>query len=154
EVIARRKNLQLKDDPDSFANFNNLANVHFMQGRLDEAISVLKEARSRSLINSGSEGLATLHLQHFLARVLTVAGQLDEAEALARQPLEVRRRKMPAHEGTGRTMVILGRVLVEKNKLDEAEPLLHQAQTLFRDHYDKKPDLAAQAANWLGVIQL
>ena len=50
--------------------------------------------------------------------------------------------------------MILGRVLVEKNKLDDAEPLFRKAQTLFREYYERRPDLAAQAALWRGVIQL
>src|SRR5207253_8108567 len=58
--------------------------------------------------------------------------------------------------GTARTLLYLGRVLVETNKLEEAEPLLQQALTIFRKDGSSKsrPELAAQAANWLGAIQL
>ncbi len=47
-------------------------------------------------------------------------------------------------------------MLVEESKLDEAEPLLQEALTFFRDEEWSKPrpELAAQAANWLGAIQL
>src|SRR5262249_22117101 len=38
--------------------------------------------------------------------------------------------------------------------LDEAEPLLREAHTLFRERHAKKMELAAQAANWLGAIQV
>jgi predicted negative regulator of RcsB-dependent stress response len=51
-------------------------------------------------------------------------------------------------------LLYLGRVLVEQNKLDEAEPLLQQALTIFREHVANRPALGAQAANWLGTIQL
>src|SRR5207248_5349865 len=58
--------------------------------------------------------------------------------------------------GTARTELFLGRVLVQEGKLDEAEPYLQAALTFFREEeWSKpKPELAAQAANWLGAIQL
>ena len=56
--------------------------------------------------------------------------------------------------GTGRALLVLGRALVEQGKLDEAEPLLKEALTVFREHNPKREALAAQAANWLGAIQV
>ena len=49
-----------------------------------------------------------------------------------------------------------GRVLVEESKLDEAEPRLQEALTIFHNDASSKfkPELAGQAANWLGAIQL
>src|SRR5439155_11793457 len=44
--------------------------------------------------------------------------------------------------------------LVQKGELDEADPLLQEALELFRNNYAKRPELAAQAANWLGAIRL
>jgi hypothetical protein len=49
-------------------------------------------------------------------------------------------------------LMYLGRILVGKGKLDVAEPYLREAHTLFRERYPKKPELAAEAANWLGAI--
>ena len=154
EVIERENRNGFGDRADSFASINGLALTLFVEGRLDESIKILRDTLPRVRRICGPEHPNTLHLQHCLARVLTEAGQLDEAETLARQTLEIRRRVMPQHEGTGRTLLYLGRILVEKGRLDEAEPLLREALTLFRERYAMKPELAAQAANWLGAIQL
>src|SRR5947207_14595254 len=45
---------------------------------------------------------------------------------------------------------------MEKGQPDEAEPMLQEARTFFRGDVSTKsrPELAAQAANWLGAIQL
>jgi hypothetical protein len=44
---------------------------------------------------------------------------------------------------------------VEQGKLDQAEPLLKEALTIFRQRPAIRKDaLAAQAANWLGTIQV
>jgi tetratricopeptide (TPR) repeat protein len=55
--------------------------------------------------------------------------------------------------GTAYTLLYLGRVLVEEGKLVQAEPHLQEALAIFREQLPGKPELAAQAANWLGVIQ-
>jgi hypothetical protein len=82
-------------------------------------------------------------------------GTLAEAETLAQTTLDARRRKTSDPEGTGRTLLVLGRVLVQLGKLDEAEPHLQEALTIFREHVPMKKDaLATQAANWLGAIQV
>ena len=43
-----------------------------------------------------------------------------------------------------------------RSKLDEAEPRLQEALTIFRKDASSKlrPELAAQAVNWLGAIQV
>jgi predicted negative regulator of RcsB-dependent stress response len=47
-------------------------------------------------------------------------------------------------------------VLVEKGKLDEAEALLQEALRLLRQPALSalRPELPAQAENWLGVVQI
>jgi serine/threonine protein kinase len=153
DVIERRNRAGIGETTDAFAVINALGVTLFLEGRPDESEKVLTETRLRARRIFGPEHLVTLHIQHVLARVLDEEGRLDQAEALARETIEVRRRVTPGHEGTGRTLLYLGRVLVEKGKLDEAEPLLREALTLFRERYAMKPELAAQAANWLGYIQ-
>jgi len=154
DVIARSESIKHPESPDLLARRLGYGLTLFLQGRDAEAISTLRDARSRALASCGPEHPATWHLQHALARVLTVAGRLDEAEKLARETLERRRAKLPTHEGTGRTAMYLGHILVAKGKLDDAEPYLRDAHTLFRERYPKKLELAAEAANWLGAIQV
>jgi serine/threonine protein kinase/tetratricopeptide (TPR) repeat protein len=152
EEVAGFQKAGLADKDDTLYAVNNLAMLRFIQGHPEEAEKLLAEARPRAVRIFGPEHPVPLHIQNALVRVLAEERRLDEAEALARETLAVRTRVMPAHEGTGRIMLLLGIVLVEKAKLDEAEPLLRQALRLFRENYAKKPELAAQTENWLGAI--
>ena len=155
DVVERRNRAGLGDTVDTFAGINNLGVTLLVQDRWEDAERLLEDARRRVTQIFGPENpVSTLHLQHTIARVYAGQGRLDEAEALAAQTLAVRRRVASSHESMGRTLLILGRVKVEKGRFDEAEPLLREALVLFREHCPIKRELAAQAANWLGVIQV
>jgi len=95
-------------------------------------------------------------MQRILARALAEEGRLEEAEALCKETLNAQHRVKADPYGTARTQLSLGRVLVENGKPDEAEPLLQASLTFFRGDVSSKsrPELAAQAANWLGAIQV
>jgi tetratricopeptide (TPR) repeat protein len=81
-------------------------------------------------------------------------GRIPEAEKLATETLAIHRRITSSHEGTARTLLILGRVKVEKGDFDEAEKLLSEARDLFREHSPSRREQIAQAANWLGAIKV
>lgn len=123
-----------------------------------EAVKLLEEALLRARKRRGPDNSLTLHIQRTLFRAYAEEGQLDKAEALGKETLEARLRNKANQDdvGTGRTMLSLGRVLVEEGKLEEAEPLLQAALTILRRDSSNKsrPELATQAANWLGVIRL
>ncbi len=119
---------------------------------------MLEDLLPRASQNLGPDHYLTLHIQRLLVRALAEEGRLDRAEALGKETLAALHRTKADQEdmGFGRTLLYLGRVLVEKGKLDEAEPLLQEALTLLRKNVRSKlrPELPAQAANWLGAIQL
>jgi tetratricopeptide (TPR) repeat protein len=123
-----------------------------------EAEKLLAEALSRAKKRLGPDNFLTLFIQRVLVRALAEEQRLVEAEALGKETLNARLRTRANQDevGTGRTLLYLGRVLVEQGKLDEAEPRLQEALTIFRvDSSNKsRPELAAEAANWLGVIQI
>jgi serine/threonine protein kinase len=154
EQIARFQRAGFSEREEAFWAVINLPFLRLLQGHPQEAETPLTEALSRAVRRFGPEHFITLHIQRILARTLAEEGRLDDAEKLARDTLAARRRTTTDQEGTGRTLLLLGRVLVENGKPDEAEPLLQEALTLFRERYPMKPDLAAQAANWLGAIQM
>jgi len=135
-----------------------LANLRSLQGDPAEAEKLLKEVLPRAKRVLGPDQRVTLHIQRSLVRALAEEGRLDEAESLGKETLDALLRTQADQEvaALGRTRLYLGRVLVEKGKLDEAEPLLEEALTLLRQHGMStfRPELAAQAANWLGVIQM
>jgi len=97
----------------------------------------------------------TLHIQRVLGRAYAEERRFVEAEKLCKETLDARRRTRANLDaiGTGYTELYLGRALVEQDKLDEAEPILQDAMTLLREESSAKPELVAQAANWLGAIR-
>jgi serine/threonine protein kinase len=129
-----------------------LAGHRLLQGVPKEAEELLTEAVPQAVRILGADHLVTLWMQRVLARAYADEGRFAEAEALASAVLAARRRQTSDPEGTGRTLLLLGRALVELGKLDEAEPHLKEALTIFREHVPNRDALAVQAANWLGAI--
>jgi tetratricopeptide (TPR) repeat protein len=133
-----------------------LAMARLLQGYSADAVKLLTNALPRATQALSSDHYTTLQIQRVLARAYAEVGQLDEAELVCKQALAVQRRTKANQDGQGaaRTQLYLGRILVEKGKLDEAEPNVQDALNFFRSDaaYKPKPELAAQAANWLGII--
>ena len=158
DALTRFKRLGREDLEEALNCAKELAMLHLLQGHPVEAEKVMTNILPRAIHALTSEHMLTLQLQRVLARVYADEGRLDKAAALCKEALAVQRRTAANQEGQGaaRTQLILGRVLVEHGKLDEAEPHLQAALEFFRSHaaQNPKPDLAAQAANWLGAIQL
>jgi tetratricopeptide (TPR) repeat protein len=155
EVIERRTSAGYGDTTDTFANINNLAIILFTTDRVAQAERMLADACSRATQIFGPENpVSTLRLQHGRARVLAEQRRFAEAAELAAQTLATYRRVPSSHEGTARTLLVLGRVKVEQGYLDEAGPLLREASDLFREYSPSRRELLAQAAAWLGAIQV
>lgn len=127
-----------------------------LQGYPADAVKILTNALPRARKKLPSDHYTTLQIQRVLARAYAEVGLLDDAERLCKEALDVQRRTKANQDGQGaaRTQLYLGRTLVEKGKLDEAEPPLQDALNFFRSDaaHKPRPELAAQAANWLGAI--
>ena len=158
KALAGLERIGLADQREGLFDVKELAVLRLLQGDPAEAEKRLAEVLPRSRRRLGPDHRLTLHIQRVLVCALADEGRLDEAEALGKATLNALRRTKADQEGHGaaRTELFLGRVLVEEGKLDEAEPYLKAALTFFREEeWSKpKPELAAQAANWLGAIQL
>ena len=158
KALAGRERLGLADQRDGLFDVKELAVLRLEQEDPAGARKLLEEVLPRSRLRLGPDHRWTLHIQRVLLCALAEEGRLDKAEALGKETLDALRRTKADQEGHGaaRTELFLGRVLVQEGKLDEAEPLLRTALTFFREEeWSKpKPELAAQAANWLGAIQL
>jgi serine/threonine protein kinase len=152
EELERFKGHGFGDTPNAFYSQNNLAFLHLLDGDVKEAEKLLVEALPRANGIFGVTNSLTLQLQHLLARVLVEQDRLDEAETLASKTLAARRGAEPGQETLGRTLLVVGNVLIQKGRFEEAEPLLREALILFRERYSRKPELAAQAANALGAV--
>jgi len=158
DTLTRIQRNGSADTHDGFICVKELAYLRLVQGDPAEAQKLLEEALPRARKRLGPDNFLTLFIQRVLVRALAEEGRLVEAEALGKETLNARlsTRANQDDVGTGRTLLYLGRVLVEESKLDEAEPRLQEALTIFRKDASIKarPELAGQAANWLGVIQL
>jgi tetratricopeptide (TPR) repeat protein len=153
EALAGYQRIGLADSGEALFCTKELAVLRLEQGDAAEPVKLLEDARPRATKRFGKPHPLTLWIERVLVRALTEAGRLDEAESLGKATLEARRRVSLDQPGNGRTLLYLGRVLVEEGKLDEAEPLLKEALAIFREHVTERPELAVQAANWLGTIQ-
>jgi tetratricopeptide (TPR) repeat protein len=119
-----------------------------------EGDKLLAEAIPPAAQRFGPDSYLVLWMQRIWARVLAEEGDLQKAETIAQSTYDFKR-LTPDKIGTSRTLLILGRVLVQQGKLDRAEPLLQEALTFFQEHPTGRSEaLTAQAANWLGAIQV
>jgi serine/threonine protein kinase len=154
EALTRFQRIGKADDRVALICLKELAMCHLLQGDPASADKLLAEAASRATRILGTNSLYTLQFQRARARALAEEGRLEEAEALAKATLAARRRQTSDFSGTGRTLLYLGGILVQEGKLGEAEPYLQEALKIFGEHLPMKPELAPQAANWLGAIQV
>jgi tetratricopeptide (TPR) repeat protein len=154
EAVCRgRREGDLNSRPYFFAT-KELANQRLLQSDPQEAEKLLSNVLPSVTEQFGAEHPVTLWMQRVLARALAEQGRLAEAEALARTTLAARLSKTSDAQGTGRTLLVLGSVLVQQGKLDEAELRLQEALALVRDSVVRKEALSVQILNWLGAIQV
>jgi tetratricopeptide (TPR) repeat protein len=153
EAVKRFERKGWADRRESLLCVKEVAFARLMQGDPREADKLLTEMIPRAERVLGTNAMLTLQFQRVRARALIEEGQFDVAEVLTKTTLAARRNQASDLRGTAYTLLYLGRVLVEEGKLVQAEPHLQEALAIFREQLPGKPELAAQAANWLGVIQ-
>ncbi len=157
EDLTGLKRIGYADKREGFLCVKEMAMCRLRQGDPGGAEELLAEALPRARKSLGPDNYLTMFIQRVLVRALADGGRLEKAEALARETLDARLRNRANQDdvGTGRTLLYLGRVLVEENKLDEAELRLQEALTILSQDESSKPrpELAAQAANWLGTVK-
>jgi tetratricopeptide (TPR) repeat protein len=124
EALEMRRHLLGTESSDVAWSLFNLGSFLYYQGRWDAAEKALREALDirRKLYASDPEVLDVLDL---LAMTLAAQGRLLEAEALARECLARREKKMPDDWHTCSTQSLLGSVLLGQKKYsEETERLL------------------------------
>jgi tetratricopeptide (TPR) repeat protein len=102
----------------------DLALTHLAAGYPGEAVPILEDLVKLGRAKKGSEDIDTLANTNNLVRAYLDAGRWSEAEAQARECLEVRARKQPDNWLRFHTMSQLGAALAGQKKYAEAEPLL------------------------------
>jgi tetratricopeptide (TPR) repeat protein len=154
ECFVIRKKVSGMDNGETMGSLNNLSVAIYMQGvKLGEAEKLEREGYEAMIKSHGPTHPHTVHMLHFLARILLDENKLDEAEKDAKEALATRRKiyKDQGHEHIGRSLLLTGRILYAQNRPAEAEKLLREAMVLFRERYPTKTELIGESECWLGA---
>jgi tetratricopeptide (TPR) repeat protein len=123
--------------PQTLTTRINLGVAQWYLGQFNVAERTMREALAISRDVTGAKSFQSLYGQHVLTRILFGAAKWDEAESLGRETLTGRRALLPpGNVNVGRSLVVLGLVLVCQGKSKEAEVLLRDAREHFRDKAD------------------
>jgi serine/threonine protein kinase len=124
--------------PETLVPRSNLAMAQWYRGKFVEAEKTIREFVDIAREVTGPKSFQTLHGEHILVRILDGAGKLEQAERLGRDMLAVKRELLPTRSPhIGRTLVVLGLVLVSEGKAADAADLLGEAVNIFRDSSDR-----------------
>ena len=116
------------------------------QGRLDEALPLLRSSLETTRKTLREDHRHNLSGQLLLAEALAAAGRRGEAEPLYRQALEGLRGSLPqGHASLAPALLGLGSLLTDSGRADEAEVLLREAQSILRRRLPAGHDRLARA---------
>ena len=116
------------DAPETLISVNNLGELLYAQGKLEEAEVLFRRALEGSERVLGVDHPDTLTSVNNLGTLLEAQGKLEEAEVLYRRALEGRERVLGVdHPGTLQSVNNLGMLLQKQGKLEEAEVLYRRA---------------------------
>jgi tetratricopeptide (TPR) repeat protein len=116
-----------------------LYEVYRQQGRLPEALAMAREglALVSAHPQEGLCGKTANHIREDVIYMLTMLGELQEAEALAREQVAIlRRTRGPTHPATLAALNGLAWALFESGRFAEAEPLAAEAVQGYRQSAD------------------
>ena len=144
EDAAVRADVAFAEQPEIRAAIQDTIGWTYQRlGRDDEARPLLQAAlETRSSLPGSERDVATSasHLGHVLRR----AGELEEAETLFRQALDIRRRELgEPSEGVAESLHDLGWLYQDQGKFDDAEALFREALEMARKLY---PELSLEIA--------
>jgi non-specific serine/threonine protein kinase/serine/threonine-protein kinase len=168
QSIEIRKKILPPGDPDIASAMNNLAKMYWMQGKLAEAEPIVRETLEmrKAALPPGHPNIAQSMLNlsvlmrdegkfaeaEPLARIVEPLGKLDEAAALFRETLSIRKAALPAGDPRiADSMYRLANVLVAQAKLDEAEQMFVQALAIQKAR-DAKAAPTTQTAGKLADL--
>lgn len=127
---------------------NNLGGLTYSLGKPDEAIDFLKDS-FRVALETGSKPDAG-HVMCSLAEVHLGVGDAVQAEAEARQALELFADRVDYLHEIGNAQLVLGRALLEQDHLNEAEEILRAADSSF----EQLSSASHRAAAWVALGDL
>ncbi|HEY2935176.1 MAG TPA: tetratricopeptide repeat protein [Gaiellaceae bacterium] len=122
---------------------NNLGGLNFLLGNAETAVGFLTDA-FRIALEVGNEGSAAQAVSS-LAQVHLNSGDVREAEAQAREALELLAGREDYLDEIGNAQLTLGRALLEQDRLDEAEEVFAAAESSF----EQLSSASHRAAAWV-----
>ncbi|MGW3266377.1 alpha/beta fold hydrolase [Streptomyces sp. NPDC001056] len=129
-VVRARARILGEDHADTLASRHKLARaIHEQTGREEEAEDMLRSIVEAEKQVRGHEHYDTLVVRHTLARSMDALGAHREAEAEARQILDISRRNHwpPATPEVLRLRETLSHSLLSQNRAEEAEQVIREA---------------------------
>ena len=135
----------LDEDPQIQADlYQTLGTMYDQLGKYDRADSLLKASLAQRKATSGADSAKVAESLVALANLRNDQAQLAEAEAFARQGLQMSERHLPPdHPVVARATLTLGRILDNRGKYDEAIPTLEEAMRLESGSKGVPADLSA-----------
>src|ERR1700719_2603546 len=135
----------LDEEPEIQADlYQTLGAMYDQLGKYEQADSLLKESLAQRNATNGADSAKVAESLVALANLRNDQAQLEEAEALARQGLDMSKRHLPPdHPVIGRATLTLGRILDNRGKYDEAIPTLEEAMRLQSGPKGVPADLSA-----------
>jgi eukaryotic-like serine/threonine-protein kinase len=132
-AVELRRGALGADNQDTVRAVNELANLHWRQGRLDEAEVLFREAFNVTRRLLGDDHEDTMAYEMNVANVFRARGRFQEAEPLYERNLETKLRVLgPDHPNTLDTMGNLANHYQETGRYDKAETLHRRALDIRR----------------------
>ena len=145
---ARAPYEELADRENVGRLLNNLGGLTHLLGNPDEAVDFLKDS-FRVALETGSKPDAG-HVMCSLAEVHLGVGDATQAEAEARQALDLFDGRVDYLHEIGNAQLVLGRALLEQDRLNEAEEILRGADMSF----EQLSSASHRAAAWVALGDL
>lgn len=145
---ARELYAELDDERNVGRLMLNLGGLNLLLGKPEQAVEHLRASFALA-VESGSQpdaaqalgSLATVHLH---------LGQYDDADAKARQALELLAGREDFPDEVGQSRLVLGRALMERGRLDEAEECFRLADAVF----EQMASVSHRAGAWVALGDL
>ena len=120
----------------SAETLGHLGELSLLEGRPDEAVSLLRESLAALRQFSGEESAAVANALFRLGVGLILKGEWEEAESVNRESLAMKRRLFgEEHIEVVHSLNSLGRILFRKGDLDQAEDVLRHGVALLTKLY-------------------
>jgi tetratricopeptide (TPR) repeat protein len=131
QTLAKRKEKQAPDHPDTLLSMGNLALAYQAAGQLEKALPLLEQTLAKQKEKLPLDHPHTLTTMNYLALAYQAAGQTQKAETLSRDVLQRTRQKYgDASPWTASALAVLGHNLLLQKRYPESEKVLRECLTV------------------------